>query len=293
MPYIDLSDTRCYFEQMGHGDPLLLIPGLGRTCRLWDAIAEQLGQNFSLIMPDNRGVGRSQSKKHPRHLRELAIDLIELLDALGVERTHVLGISFGGVVAQWLAVEHPSRINKLVLISTAHQFGPYLTEMARLIGHALRYFPRNLFERTVEILGSSPRFIDEYPEGIMQRIAAHREVNLPRSAVGRQLICLGSSGATREQYRITAPTLVMAGQHDALIPGCYGREIARDIPGSEFVELPECGHNPFIEMPDFAVAKIVEFLMRDHGQPGSRWSSKPLREQWKSQIGSGVMSLVG
>jgi pimeloyl-ACP methyl ester carboxylesterase len=288
MPYIDLSDTRCYFEQVGHGDPLLLIPGLGRTCRLWDAVAEQLGQTFSLIMPDNRGVGRSLAKKHPRHLRDLAIDLVELLDALGVDRAHVLGISFGGVVAQWLAVEHPSRINKLVLISTAHQFGPYLTEMARLIGHALRYFPRNLFERTVEILGSSPKFIDDFPEGIMQRIAAHRAMKLSRSALGRQLICLGSSGATREQYRITAPTLVMAGEHDALIPGCYGKQVARDIPGSEFVELPECGHNPFIEMPEFAVARIVEFLMRDQDRMGRRWSSDVLREQHGGRVAHAV-----
>jgi pimeloyl-ACP methyl ester carboxylesterase len=262
MPFIDLSDERCYFEQMGRGDPLLLIPGLGRTCRLWDAVAEQLGEHFSLIMPDNRGVGRSQSKRTPRNLRDLAVDLVELLDALGLERAHVLGISFGGVIAQWLAVDHPSRVNRLVLISTAHEFGPYLTEMAKLIGYALRYFPRNLFERTVEILGSSPKFIDDFPEGIVQRIAAHRTLNLPRAAIGRQLICLGASGATREQYRISAPTLVMAGQHDALIPNCYGRQIARDIPGSEFFELPACGHNPFIEMPEVAVSRIIEFLTR-------------------------------
>jgi pimeloyl-ACP methyl ester carboxylesterase len=274
MPYIDLSDTRCYFEQLGRGDPLLLIPGLGRTCRLWDAVAEPLAEHFSLIMPDNRGVGRSRGKRTARHLRELAIDLIELLDALAVERAHVLGISFGGVIAQWLAVEHPSRVNRLVLISTAHRFGPYLTEMAKLIGHALRYFPRPLFERTVEVLGSSPKFIDEFPEGIAQRIAAHRAMKLSRSAVGRQLICLGASGASKQQYQISAPALVMAGEHDALIPSCYARQIARDVPGSQYIELPECGHNPFIEMPEIAVGKIVDFLMRRDDLSRSTWPAE-------------------
>jgi len=114
MPYIDLSDVRCYFEQVGQGDPLLLIPGLGRTCRLWDGVAETLGEHFSLIMPDNRGLGRSIAKRTPRNLRDLAVDLVELLDGLGVERAHVLGISFGGVVAQWLAIDHPTRIKRLV-----------------------------------------------------------------------------------------------------------------------------------------------------------------------------------
>src|SRR5262245_20422939 len=105
MPYIDLSDVRCYFEQMGDGEPLLLIPGLGRTCRIWDYVAPQLAEHFTLIMPDNRGMGRSQPKRQPRHLQELAVDLIELMDALQLERAHVMGISLGSVIAQRLAVE--------------------------------------------------------------------------------------------------------------------------------------------------------------------------------------------
>jgi 3-oxoadipate enol-lactonase len=229
---------------------------------MWDVVAPELAESFSLIMPDNRGMGRSVGKRAPRTLADLAVDLVELLDALQLDRCHVLGISLGGMIAQYLAVQHPSRIEKLVLVSTAHHFAPYLRAMGQLIGHALRYFPRDVFDGTVEVLGSSPRFIDTNPNWIPEKVDTQRSARLSRGTVARQLMCLASSEVAHIEYRIQSPTLIMVGEQDALIPGCYGREIARDIPGSEFVELPNCGHNPFIEMPELAVPRIVEFLKR-------------------------------
>jgi len=262
MPHIDLSDVRCYFEQAGSGPPLLLIPGLGRTCQMWEQVVSELAESFSLIMPDNRGMGRSLSKRAPRSLADLAVDLVELLDALQLDRAHVLGISLGGMIAQWLAVEHPARLDKLVLVSTAHRFAPYLREMGMLIGHALRYFPRAVFDRTVEVLGSSPAFIDANPNGVAERVGVQEQARLGRSTIARQLMCLVSSDGMQVDYRIEAPTLVMVGDQDALIPPCYGREIAAAIPRSELITLPGCGHNPFTEAPEAAVPAIVEFLNR-------------------------------
>ncbi|WP_428940185.1 alpha/beta fold hydrolase [Fontivita pretiosa] len=262
MPFVELSDVRCYFEMIGSGDPLLLIPGLGRTCRMWDNVAGPLADSFTLIMPDNRGMGRSQPKRAARVMGDLAVDLVELLDALQLDRAHVLGISLGGVIAQWLAVQHPSRVDRLVLISTAHEFGPYLREMARLIGHALRYFPRDVFERTVEILGSSPGYIDANPAAVTEKIQTVREQKTPRRAVARQLLCLAQSDVHESAYQIAAPTLVIAGEQDALIPSCYGRRIARAIAHSEFRQIPDCGHNPITEAPDVVVEMIREFLTR-------------------------------
>src|SRR5690348_10376220 len=134
MPWADLTDVRAYYELLGDGEPLLMIPGLGSTCRLWDPIAPELAQHFSLILPDNRDVGKSRGKRKPRTLSDFTADLVELLDELQVERAHVVGISLGGVIAQTLAVEHPDRINRLVLMSTAHRFGPYLRDISKLLG---------------------------------------------------------------------------------------------------------------------------------------------------------------
>src|SRR2546423_1153779 len=77
MAWAELSDVRCYYELVGEGEPVLLIPGLGTTCRLWDPVAPELATSFSLILADNRNVGRSAGRRRPRSLSDLAADLVE------------------------------------------------------------------------------------------------------------------------------------------------------------------------------------------------------------------------
>src|SRR4051794_31192811 len=107
MAWAQLSDVHCYYELLGEGEPLLLIPGLGTTCRLWDSVAPAFAEHFSLILPDNRGVGRSVAKRHATTLSDYVVDLVELLDELQLDRVHVMGLSLGGVIAQRLAIDHP------------------------------------------------------------------------------------------------------------------------------------------------------------------------------------------
>jgi 3-oxoadipate enol-lactonase len=261
--YADLTDVRCYYELLGTGDPLLLIPGLGATCSLWDGVTSDLSKSFSLILLDNRGMGRSIAKRPPQNLADLGVDLVELMDHLQLERAHVMGLSLGGIVAQQLAVDHPSRVDRLVLVSCANRFGPYLLEVARLIAQALRHFPPELFRRTIEMLGTAPEYFDAHADEIDRKIATDCEVGIPRAAVARQLRCLGCHDlADPQEYRITAPTLVIAGDQDMLIPACYARQMARQIPRSEFLLVRGCGHNPFTEKPEQVVPRIVQFLMR-------------------------------
>ena len=99
-------------------------------------------------------------------------DLVELLDRLQLERAHVMGISLGGVIAQRLAVDHPSRVDRLVLVSCADRFTPYLRQVASLLGHSLRRFPKEAFVRTMELLGTSPQYLDENEAIVEQRVAA-------------------------------------------------------------------------------------------------------------------------
>lgn len=265
--FADLSDVRCYYELLGSGDPIVLIPGVGRTCRLWDDVTSELSKSFSLILFDNRGLGRSIEKRPAQTLSDLAVDLVELLDHLQLERAHVLGLSFGGLLAQQFALDHPSRVDRLVLVSCGNRFSPYLTGMARLLGQALRHFPPELFRQTIELLGTSPTFFDAHAEEIDREVAAQCAAAIPRGAIARQLRCLGCrdiAGGDRE-YRIASPTLVIAGDHDVLIPACYAREMARQIPGSEFLLVRGCGHNPFAEKPDAVLPRLVEFLLTRSG----------------------------
>jgi 3-oxoadipate enol-lactonase len=260
MPWADLNDVRLYYEVLGSGEPLLLIPGLGNTCRLWDPVAPELAEDFSLILPDNRDLGNSVGKRRPHSLSDFSSDLLELLDRLQVDRAHIIGISLGGVIAQQMAVEHPSRVNKLVLISTAHRFGPYLRDISALLGRSLYKMPFAMFQRTVELLGTAPVYYDSHAAEIDQRIETARNPHAPRGAIVTQLRCLAASEVDEPYYRINAPTLVISGEYDALIPNCYSKRMAEMIPGSTFHVLAGCGHNPVLEMPQVVLPMIRDFL---------------------------------
>jgi len=270
MPYAELTDVRSYYELIGEGPPLVLIPGLGCTCRVWDTIAPELAADFSLILMDNRGIGRSKARRKPRSLADYSADFAELLDKLQLDRAHVLGLSLGGIMAQRFAVDHPSRVDRLVLVSCTHRFTAYLLRMAALLGHSLRRFPRKVFVQTMELLGTAPLFLDANVEEIDRQVKLRCREGLHARAMGTQLRCLLRSEVEPDQYRITNPTLVVAGEHDALIPNCYARLMAQLIPGSRFVVIPGAGHNPMVEVPDKVLPLITRFLrgQSDEGADG-------------------------
>jgi pimeloyl-ACP methyl ester carboxylesterase len=274
--FAELTDVRCYYELLGSGDPLVLVPGLGTTSGLWHAAATELANSFSVILLDNRGVGKSIPKRPPKTLEDFSVDLIELMDHLQIARAHVMGLSLGGMIAYHVASDHPSRVDRLVLVSCTHRFSPYLREMAKLLGHGLRYFPQEVFLRTVELLGTAPEYLDAHVDDIDRKLAAARENAIPRSGVAKQLWCLARHD--REDgwgHPIATPTLVIAGEQDHLIPACYGRRMAQQIRGSEFMVVPGCGHNPFEEKPDLVLPRITEFLMRGREDDGRHTQAFP------------------
>lgn len=260
MPYAELSDVRCYYEIAGQGDPLLLVPGLGVTCRSWDAIAPELGRHFTLILPDNRGLGQSIAKRQPHSLADYASDMVELLDHLQIDRAHVMGLSLGGIISQRFAIEHPSYVERLVLVSCADRFSPYLKQMAIMLKNALRRFPWEAFVQSMELLGSSPTFVDANEKAVEERVKAKCGMKVDRLTVANQLRCLACSEVEPEHYKIAPPTLIIAGEQDQLIPCCYGKKMSEKITGSRFVAIPDCGHNPFQEKPAEMLKHVVGFL---------------------------------
>ncbi len=267
MPYADLTDVRCRYEIMGTGDPMLMIPGLGSTCERWGEVTDTLAQHFTLILPDNRDAGLSVAKRKPQTLIDLASDAVELLDYLQLDRAHVLGLSFGGIIAQRLAIDHSSRVDRLVLISTANRFGPYVCEIALLLEQTVRRFPFEIFRKTMEVLGNSPEYYDAHASELAQKIRDAHDSDKDRAATIRQLSLLGFKPvAPPDEYRIQSLTLVMTGEQDMLIPHTYARRMADEIPGCECLSIPNCGHNPLLEQRGIAVPRIVEFLSRSATQ---------------------------
>lgn len=279
MAWAELSDCRCCFELLGHGEPLILIPGLGATCKTFETVLPELSQFFTVITFDNRGVGRSLARRQPSTLCDLVSDVIELCDHLQLDRVHVLGVSLGGIIAQRLAIDHPSRVDRLVLVSCADAFSPYLRQMTLLLAHSLRRLPKEMFVRTLELLGTAPEFMDANMKLVEERVASKISAQVSPRSVGRQLRCLASAEVPEHLYRIFAPTLVVAGEYDPIIPNCYSRRMAEKIPGSEYVMIRGGGHNPLLDHPEAALPRIIRFLRAEvEGRTG--------HALWKDATGS-------
>lgn len=260
MPWAELTDVRCHYQWLGEGEPVLLIAGLGGISRSWEPVAPGLAEHFGVLVPEPRGLGASQALRRPTHLDHYSADLIELLDHLQLERVHVVGISWGGAVAQQLATHHPTRVGRLVLISTTHRFSPYLREITRLVGQTMRRDSWRDCLRAFEVISTSPVNLDREPDGIDRRVQQKVGYNVARHAVAQQLRCLASCDTPDAITDVRAPTLVVAGEFDVLIPHCYSRQTAHAIPGSRFVLLEGAGHNLVAECPERLLAVMVPFL---------------------------------
>ena len=116
MPFAKLPDVSLYYEEVGTGDPLVLISGQGGDHRGWDFVRDDFAAHYRVITFDHRGTGQSDKPADPPYsTRGFANDAVALLDVLGIQRAHAYGISMGGRICQWLGIEHGDRIGALVL----------------------------------------------------------------------------------------------------------------------------------------------------------------------------------
>ncbi len=121
MPFVTVPDgTRLYYEERGAGEPLLLISGNGRDHTDWNGVREDFAGRYRVIVSDHRGTGQSDKPSEPAYsIHGFAQDAVWLLDHLGIARAHVYGHSMGGMIGQWLGIEHAKRIGALVLGASA------------------------------------------------------------------------------------------------------------------------------------------------------------------------------
>jgi pimeloyl-ACP methyl ester carboxylesterase len=147
-----------------------------------------------------------------------------------------------------------------VLVSCADTFSPYLRQMSMLLAHTLRKFPKEMFVRTLQLLGTAPEFLDANADVVERRVNDHCRSHVSPRAIGTQLRCLAASEMDLLHHRIAAPTLVVAGEYDPIIPSCYSRRMAEKIPGSEFFLARGAGHNPIVDHPHLVLPKVIQFL---------------------------------
>jgi pimeloyl-ACP methyl ester carboxylesterase len=253
-----------HWERTGSGPPVLLIMGLGLSGGAWWRTVRVLAGRLEVLTFDNRGVGHSRAMFHAYSTATMADDAVSVLDAAGVERAHVYGISLGGMVAQHVALRHPERVRSLVLGAT-YAGGRHAR---RPDPDVLAFLRRRLWMRHEEAARSSVQFNysercrAENPERIDEDLALRLAHPFSAQAYRAQMWAATTHDTYRQLGRIAAPTLVVHGTEDLMIPIDNGRMIAERIPGARLIELARTGHLYPTEAP--AVDEEISAFMRSH-----------------------------
>jgi 3-oxoadipate enol-lactonase len=264
MPTANVNGQELHYLQRGEGEPLLLIQGLSGTHLTWgEEFLEILERDFALTVFDNRGVGKSSRVTEPFSVADMADDAAGLLDALGLERAHVLGISMGGMIAQHLTLRHPGKVTTLTLGCTySGGAGSATTSeaVARRLTEGWSSGDREKAIRTAWEVNVSPSFA-----GGKEQFRTFREnalgARVALEVIMLQVQAVGGHDVLDRLGEIETPTLIIHGELDEMLPVANGRLIASKIPGARYEEFEDVGHLFWVEEPERSAA-----LIRDHAQ---------------------------
>jgi pimeloyl-ACP methyl ester carboxylesterase len=239
--------ARLHVLDQGKGAPILWLQGLNAPAAAWAVQLAHFSQSYRGLAPDLRGVGQSDAPHGPYTARQLAQDAVAVLDAAGVDRAHVVGLSLGGAVAQELALAHPGRVRSLALLATFATQSPRsraLLEAWRALYPGAIADPR--LRKAWELQAYSWLFSDRFWRSDANvraalRFASSQLPQPPEGFIGQVDAAL-SHDARDRLPAVKAPTLVVHGALDQLSPKENGEELARLIPGAELLIVPEVGH---------------------------------------------------
>lgn len=254
MPFIDNQGVRLHWEERGSGSPLLLIMGATYSAKMWYPALDALATRHRVLCFDNRGTGDSSTTR-VASMADFAGDARAVMDAAGVERAHVYGVSLGGVIAQELALESPERIRSLILGCT----GILSSDKPRAPKSIDRLFrlPRRLLLRMSKG-GYGPACS---PEAAARDRAVLLADKVDRVGLVAQQDALRAYAVEPEQVAtLTMPSLVLHGTADQLVPIVWGKELAATLPDSRFIEYDGAGHNYLVAMGDKANEDVLAFL---------------------------------
>jgi 3-oxoadipate enol-lactonase len=263
MPSVNAGGTELHYLRAGSGEPMLLIQGMSATHLTWGRrFLAPLEESFECIVFDNRGMGLSGLAKLPFEIVDLAADSIALLDALEIERAHIVGISMGGMIAQELALAHPERIRSLTLGAT-YCGGPEGTLMApedlKMLGAAMASGDRTQVLRAMWEINLSPTFRQDEAR-FEEFCAMGSALPAPREVILQQMQACGAHDTSDRLDRIEVPTQVVHGTEDRLLGVNNGIQIA-SLLSVEPRLLDGVGHMFWWEQPERSAALVREHAL--------------------------------
>jgi len=259
---IRVGESRLEVVEIGRGDPIVLVPGLAGGWKLLTPLARSLARRNRVILYGLRDEVDPLSSRPARQVGDHARDLAGLIGELGLERPAVFGVSFGGAVALEYAVDHPHRLGRLVLSGVEARFRATVGSAIAL--RVLERFP----------LPADNPFVNQFfnlfhggkPDApAMARFVVERCWETDQGVMARRLAMLDQFDVSDRLWRLEAPTLILAGTRDVVVPPARQKALAEMIPGARFEAIEGAGHVGFLTHAA-DVARHVERLATD-GRP--------------------------
>ncbi|MBN2098722.1 MAG: alpha/beta hydrolase [Dehalococcoidia bacterium] len=248
MPVAKVGEINLCYEVHGKGQPLILITGFASAQNTWIMQVRAFSKQYRVITFDNRGFGKSDKPPGPYTTKMMAGDTIALMDHLGTKKAHILGGSMGGMAAQEIAIEHPERLDKLVLSSTSAGGQPLQDVFFGMIEAATPGWNRSRPDlASADLQKFMAAVASRSFNGMLYQLLIMPLVKL-QAALGRvkvpvgQLEAMLSHNAVERLDSIQAPTLVLTGSQDRLMPPNSSKELASRIKGAKLVVIEGGAH---------------------------------------------------
>jgi 3-oxoadipate enol-lactonase len=263
MPTAAVGDLNVAYDIHGDGEPVLMINGIGAERAGWNMQVPAISREFKAITYDNRDVGETGSGNSDAFysIRQFADDAAGLLDALGIERAHIVGASMGGCIAQEFAISHPERTRSTTIICSWSRVDPWLAELWEQWEHVFRTLGPIGWARTTWLwvfthrAYREPGFLDGLMGGAGSNPRLHSlEMYLRQSHAAKSFDALDRLGS------ITEPAHVICGEADIFTPCRYSREMTAAIPDAKLSVMPEVGHGMFWEATDEFNELVLGFI---------------------------------
>lgn len=262
MPIQPLNDISLYYEIHGQGEPLVLIGGLTSDHQVWKSALRVFSKYYQVLIFDNRGAGQSSTPDLPYTTHMMATDTVELMRALGIEKAHIIGHSMGGCIASQMAIHYPDAVRSLVVACSRAQ-------RSHLADLALSMRKKLMEAHVSDVLLAEYMMPFLFSESFLKSIGNIKgfvqwtvQNPFPQSAIGfkQQLHAVLMHDISDKLHQITAPTLVIAGEEDCLMPAKTGEAFAKALPNAQFRVIKEAAHMPHVEQPTAFTDAISAFL---------------------------------
>lgn len=262
MPHVRVNNLNLYYEFHGpeEGEPLILNNGVFMNTASWAFQLPDLSRRYRVLAYDMRGQGQSDHPEGEYSLELHAEDLVALMDALHLDKAHLVGTSYGGELNLVMGLQHPERCHTLVIIASVSHSDPLLVAMIERWRRAAQLGDGPLFFRLIYADTYSERFLVQRPDLIP--LAEQRYATLDLPAAVRLLESFQKLNVTADLGKIHIPTCIVSAELDLLKPKRYGELLHQGIAGSEFHQIPDTGHVVVLEKPAEVNTIILGFLAK-------------------------------